>query len=74
MTRKLATIIRTRLCIHASPSNWRIPASTMGYPVRPSAQAAKRASAAAPSSTSMPAISGRRASLAVSGRSNSTDA
>ncbi len=30
LTRKLAVIIRTRLCIHPSASSWRMPASTMG--------------------------------------------
>ena len=33
--RKLAVTIRSRLCIHPCPSSWRIPASTIGYPVRP---------------------------------------
>ena len=36
-TRKLATIMRTRLCIQPSACSWRIPASTIGYPVLPRA-------------------------------------
>ena len=36
-TRKLATIMRTRLCIQPSACSWRIPASTIGYPVLPGA-------------------------------------
>ena len=58
MTRKLATIIRTRLCIHPSAASWRMPASTIGYPVRPSAQARKAQCVAGPASTSMPRIPG----------------
>ena len=42
--------MRTRLCIHPSARSWRMPASTNGYPVRPSHQAANRRSASAPSS------------------------
>ena len=30
LTRKLAVIIRTRLCIQPSATSWRIPASTIG--------------------------------------------
>ena len=33
--KKLAVIIRKRLCIHPVCHSSRIPASTMGYPVRP---------------------------------------
>ena len=40
-TRKEATIIRVRLCSHPVWVSWRIPASTIGYPVRPSHQAKK---------------------------------
>lgn len=38
-TRKLATIIRTRLCIHPVCQSCRMPASTIGNPVRPRCQA-----------------------------------
>ena len=48
LTRKLATIMRTRLCIQAFSRSWRIPASTIGKPVRPCAHASKCASASAP--------------------------
>ena len=39
LTRKLATIMRTRLCIQACSRSCRIPASTIGKPVRPARQA-----------------------------------
>ncbi len=48
LTRKLAVIIRIRLCIQPWASSWRIAASTTGNPVRPAAQAAKSASACSP--------------------------
>ncbi len=35
--------MRSRLCMYPVAFNWRIPASTNGYPVRPSHQAEKRA-------------------------------
>ena len=35
LTRKLAVIIRTRLCIQPSATSWRIPASTIGKPGAP---------------------------------------
>jgi len=38
-TRNEAAIIRTRLCIQPVSPNWRIAASTMGKPVRPSSSA-----------------------------------
>ncbi len=37
-TRKLATIMRTRLCIQPSASSWRMPASTTGNPSAPPAR------------------------------------
>ena len=48
LTRKLATIMRTRLCIQACSRSWRIPASTIGKPVRPAHQASNARSAAGP--------------------------
>jgi hypothetical protein len=58
LTRKLATIIRTRFGIHASARSWRMPASTSGYPVRPCDQASNRSSASLPVSTRMPVMCG----------------
>src|SRR3569833_3404925 len=40
LERKDATIMRHRLCIHPISFSWRMAASTMGKPVRPSDQAA----------------------------------
>ena len=45
LTRKLAVIIRTRLCIQPSATSCRMPASTIGKPVVPSHHARKRSSA-----------------------------
>ena len=67
-------IIRSRLCIHPSATSWRIPASTIGKPVRPSHHAAKRSSAAAPRSISIPAIFGFHDRHADAGQASSTSA
>ena len=48
LTRKLATSMRTRLCIHPVASSWRIPASMIGKPVRarrPTLRTVRRAAA-----------------------------
>ena len=66
LTRKLATIIRTRLCIQPVARSWRMPASTIGNPVRPSFQASRAAHPAR--RTAWRANSGRRYSRAVCGR------
>ncbi len=47
LTRNDATIIRTRLCIQPWPSSWRIPASTIGKPVRPAHHASNASEAGA---------------------------
>ena len=65
LTRKLATIIRTRLCIQPVARSCRMPASTIGKPVRPSCQASSWSPG---SSYGIAANSGRRYSRAVSGR------
>ena len=39
LVRKDPTTSRALLCMNPSRRSWRIPASTSGYPVRPSAQA-----------------------------------
>ncbi len=41
LARNDATIMRHRLCIHPVSRSWRMAASTMGNPVRPSHQASK---------------------------------
>ena len=53
MTRNDATIIRTLLCMKPVLESWRIPASTIGKPVRPCFHACNAARAPASVSTSI---------------------
>ena len=67
-------IIRTRLCMNPVSRSWRIPASTIGKPVRPSFHAAKARSASRPSSTSMVSKSALKFHHALRGQAASTPA
>ena len=74
LTRKLAVIMRTRLCIQPSATSWRIPASTIGNPVRPAHHAAKRSSDRVPVSTGIAAICSFHDRRAESGQASRTSA
>ena len=68
LVRNMDVIMRSRLCMKPSAESWRIPASTMGNPVRPSHHRAKSSAWSAARRQGSPRMAGLYSSSSTFGK------